>query len=397
MNGATPDPTEPAREPDAGRAAATDAGPAAGQICDRVGARLAASGPAFDASSDCFWWCPGPDCGWRCRSSRAPSGLACSLLLALGALFPLLRFRWPTREEGLSRLDRGTGIRHRPATALTDTLATQDPVALALWQAQRERTLASIKRIRAGLPSPRLAIHDPWALRALVAVMMVAAYVAAGDERGMRVAAAFDWNGVLAPANVRVDAWVTPPVYTGKPPVILSAANKDAAAPATGPLPVPAGSTLLVRSSGGTLDVVVGGGVTEAAPTEQAPKGTNERHFTIASDGTAHVRAPSGQPLWKFAATPDRAPTIALAKDPERQARGSLQMSYKIEDDYGVTEARARFRGPASPTRPRDRPPSRGRCSMRRSFRWCCRMRAPATASARPSRISAKIPMPAPT
>jgi uncharacterized protein (TIGR02302 family) len=174
-------------------------------------------------------------------------------------------------------------------------------------------------------------------------VMLVATYVAAGDERPMRVAAAFDWNGVLSPANIRVDAWVTPPLYTGKPPIILSAANKEAAAPAAGPLAVPAGSTLIVRSSGGSLDVVAGGGVTEAVPTEQAPKGTNERHFTIAGDGTAHVRAPSGQPQWKFSATPDRAPTIALAKDPERQARGALQMSYKIEDDYGVTEAQAHF------------------------------------------------------
>ncbi len=271
-------------------------------------------------------------------------GLGLFVFLALGAVFPLLRFRWPSREAALNRLDRGTGIRHRPATALTDTLATQDPVALALWQAQRERTLASIKRIRAGLPSPRLAIHDPWALRALVAVLMVAAYIAASDERMLRTYAAFDWNGVLSPANIRVDAWVTPPLYTGKPPIILSAANKEAAAvPAAGPMPVPAGSTLIVRSSGGTLDVVAGGNVTEAAPTEQAPKGTNERHFTITGDGTAHVRAPSGQPQWKFSAIPDRAPTIALAKDPERQARGSLQMSYKIEDDYGVTEAQARF------------------------------------------------------
>src|SRR5260370_6427427 len=270
-------------------------------------------------------------------------GLGLFVALALGALFPLIRFRWPSREEGLSRLDRGTGIRHRPATALTDTLATQDPVALALWQAQRERTLASIKRIRAGLPSPRLTIHDPWALRALIAVMLVATFVAAGEERTARVAAAFDWQGVLAPANVRVDAWVTPPVYTGKPPVILSAANKDAAASDAGPLPVPAGSTLIVRSSGGSLDVVVGGGLTEAAPAEQAPKGTNEKHFTIAGDGTAHVRAPSGQPQWKFSAVPDRAPTIALAKDPERQARGSVQMSYRLEDDYGVTEAQAHF------------------------------------------------------
>src|ERR1700716_3234704 len=270
-------------------------------------------------------------------------GLGLFIVLALGALFPLLRFRWPSREQALSRLDHGSAIRHRRATALTDTLATQDPFAQVLWQAQRERTLASIKRIRAGLPSPRLAIHDPWALRALVAVLMVAAYVAAGDERTLRTEAAFDWNGVLSPANIRVDAWVTPPIYTGKPPIILSAANKEAALPAAGPLPVPAGSTLIVRSSGGTLDVVAGGGVTEAAPTEQAPKGTNERHFTIASDGTAHVRAPSGQPQWKFSAIPDRAPTISLAKDPERPARGSLQMSYKIEDDYGVTEAQAHF------------------------------------------------------
>ncbi|MBR0907912.1 TIGR02302 family protein [Bradyrhizobium liaoningense] len=269
-------------------------------------------------------------------------GLAIFAGIAIAALFPLVRFRWPSREEALSRLDHGSGIRHRPATTLTDTLTSQDPVSRALWQAQRERTLASLKRIRAGLPHPRLALHDPWALRALVMVMLVATFFAAGDERAMRLGAAFDWNGVLAPTNVRVDAWVTPPLYTGKPPVILSAASKEAAAlPASGPLAVPAGSTLIVRSSGGSLDVAVSGGLKEVAPTEAAPKGTNEKHFTITGDGTAHVRAPSGQPQWAFAATPDRAPTIALAKDPERQARGALQLSYKIEDDYGVTGAEA--------------------------------------------------------
>ncbi|SHH97867.1 TIGR02302 family protein [Bradyrhizobium erythrophlei] len=342
MSGATPDPSEPARDPDA--VARLRLGQALQRAKYAIAwerswphlARLLSVGGLFLVVSWAGLWLVLPFVG------RA-IGLGLFLALGLGALFPLVRFRWPSREEALSRLDRGTGIRHRPATALTDTLVTQDPVAVALWQAQRERTLASIKRIRAGLPSPRLAIHDPWALRALVAVMMVATYVAAGDERTMRTAAAFDWNGVLSPANIRVDAWVTPPVYTGKPPIILSAANKEAAIPAAGPLPVPAGSTLIVRSSGGALDVLAGGGVTEAAPTEQAPKGTNERHFTIQGDGTLHVRAPSGQPLWKFSAIPDRAPVISLAKDPERQARGSLQMSYKIEDDYGVTEAQAHF------------------------------------------------------
>jgi uncharacterized protein (TIGR02302 family) len=342
LNGVSPDPTQPAREPDAvARLQLTQALQRAKYaIAWERGWPPVARGLSviglFLVVSWAGLWLALP------FTARA-IGIGLFVLLALGALFPLVGFRWPTREQALSRLDRGTGIRHRPATALTDTLASKDPISQALWQAQRERTLASIKRIRAGLPSPRLAIHDPWALRALVMVMLVAAYVAAGDERTMRVAAAFDWNGVLAPANVRVDAWVTPPVYTGKPPIILSAANKDAASPDSAPLPVPSGSTLLVRSSGGTIDVVVGGGVTEVAPSEQAPKGTNERHFKIAGDGTAHVRAPAGQPQWRFAATPDRAPSISLAKDPERQARGSLQMSYKLEDDYGVTEARAQF------------------------------------------------------
>jgi uncharacterized protein (TIGR02302 family) len=280
----------------------------------------------------------------------------------VAALWPAFRFRWPSREQGLRRLDHGSGIRHRPATALTDTLSTQDPVAQALWQAQRERTLASLRRIRAGLPSPRLRLYDPWALRALVGVMLVAAYFAAGDERGLRLGAAFDWNGMLAPANIRVDAWINPPLYTAKPPIILSAANKEAALPMSGPLAVPAGSTLIVRSSGGTLDVVAGGGISEVTPSEQAPKGTNEKHFTIAADGTVHVRAPSGQPQWKFTAIPDKPPTIALAKDPERQARGSLQMAYKIEDDYGVTEAQAHFAARAgegaAATRPLYTPPS---------------------------------------
>lgn len=268
-------------------------------------------------------------------------GLALFALAALATLVPLVKFRWPSREEGLSRLDRGTGIRHRPATALSDTLATQDPVARALWLVQRERTRASLDKIRAGLPSPRLAIHDPWALRALVAVLLFATWFAASGEHGARIMAAFNWQGVLPPSNVRVDAWVTPPAYTGRAPIILSAANKDAAD--ANLLPVPAGSTLIVRSSGGTLDVALTGGIAEVAPTAEAPKGTSERHFTITTDGTAHVRAPASQPVWKFTATGDRPPSIALARDPERQARGSLQMSYKIEDDYGVTEARAQF------------------------------------------------------
>ena len=269
--------------------------------------------------------------------------------LAIAGLLPAMRFRWPTREDALRRLDRGTGIAHRPATALTDTLESRDPISQALWEEQRTRTLASIRKIRAGLPSPRLAFHDPWALRGLVIVLVAATFIAAGSDRLSRVMAAFDWDGAFSGANVRVDAWVTPPSYTGRPPVILTASsNKNAPPTDSSPISIPAGSKLIVRLSGGTLDVNVSGSVAEAPVTDKVPQGTNERHFAITGDGTAHIRSPSGQPQWAFKALPDRPPTIALAKDPERQAKGSLLLSYKLEDDYGVTEARAQFLPPAA-------------------------------------------------
>ncbi len=271
-------------------------------------------------------------------------GVVFFVLLAVAALLSLARFRWPTRAEGLRRLDREAGIAHRPATALTDTLTSQDPLTQALWDVQRARTLASLKRIRAGLPSPRLARYDPWALRALVIVMMVATFIAADGERWSRMTAAFDWDGAFSPVSVRVDAWVTPPPYTGRPPIILSASgNKDKPSSGDTPISVPEGSTLVARSSGTKLDIQVKGGVTEVPVTEQVPQGATERRFTIASDGLAYVRAPSGQPQWTFKVVPDIAPRISLAKDPERQAHGSLLLSYKLEDDYGVTEAQALF------------------------------------------------------
>ena len=283
-------------------------------------------------------------------------GLALFIIAFIATVVPLIRFRWPSREEGLARLDRGSGIRHRPATALTDTLSSQDPLARALWLAQRERTLASLKRIRAGLPSPRLPLHDPVALRALVVVLLVATWFAAGGERGARIMAAFDWKGIVTPSNVRVDAWVNPPPYTAKPPIILSAANNNATSPDAAAMAVPSGSTLIVRSSGGALDVALTGGVAEVPPAADAPAGTNEKHYSITGDGTAQVRAPSGQPVWKFTSTGDRPPSISLAKDPERQARGSLLLAYKLEDDYGVTEAHAQFAARPSDGKAKPRP-----------------------------------------
>jgi uncharacterized protein (TIGR02302 family) len=174
----------------------------------------------------------------------------------------------------------------------------------------------------------------------------VSTFIAAGGERTKRLAAAFDWQGVMAATNFRIDAWVSPPTYTGKPPVILPGLHAGEAVQAASTISVPAGSTLVIRASGIDLDVAATGGLVEkpANPAGESAKGSQERRFVINDAGTATVRGASARNVsWKFSAVPDHPPVIVLAKDPEGQARGALQLSYKLEDDYGVVGAGAKF------------------------------------------------------
>jgi uncharacterized protein (TIGR02302 family) len=283
---------------------------------------------------------------------------------ALAAFVPFVRLRLPTAAEGLSRLDRRSGLRHRPATAITDTLAVtpDDPCSRALWEAHVERVRNAMLAFKAGWPSPHVARRDPYALRALVLIAGIATFVAAGGEHWKRIAAAFDWQGVVLPANFRVDAWVTPPGYTGKPPIILAGihpgdmARRDSGAGV--PVSVPAGSTLIVRATGKVkLDISRTGGVSPADEQVRPPTGTQEYRFKITSTGTATLHGVGQDLVWPFNAIADQPPTIALTKDPEQQNRGSLLLSYRLEDDYGVTEARATFaRKEAGPDKRAARP-----------------------------------------
>src|ERR1044072_9236022 len=92
-------------------------------------------------------------------------GVAIFGIATLIAAVPLLLLRFPTIYDGLRRLDRNSGARHRPAPTIADDIAANgnDPVAQALWRAHVERALLSARRLKAGWPSPRLAFRDPMA------------------------------------------------------------------------------------------------------------------------------------------------------------------------------------------------------------------------------------------
>ncbi len=263
--------------------------------------------------------------------------------LAISVL-PFFGLRAPSRRQALERIDRASERSHRPASGLDDKLANNagDPATRALWTAHRRRLSLEIAALRVGAPSPRMVDFDRYALRAGVLVLLVATAFLAGPEKYARVAAAFDWRGA-APlgTNDRIDAWIDPPAYTGKPPVMLKLAASQPQK-----ISAPIHSMVIVRASGGDLDVETQGGLRKADVVKSA-SGDSERRLALESDAQLNLRH-AGTLVGRFdiAAIPDLPPQIELTDAPRANVRGSLTLSYAISDDYGATSAAADFAGP---------------------------------------------------
>ncbi len=291
-------------------------------------------------------------------------GVALFGLALAASLLPFFKLSRPSRKEALSCIDRDSGIAHRPASALDDSLANagDDPTTEALWALHRQRLARHVAALRAGLPSPRMVDFDRYALRAGVLVALIASVFVAGPEKYARVASAFDWSGaVAASAGYRVDAWIDPPPYTGRAPVLLKLGSAEAmSTDHPEKIVVPIGSTVIVRASGGNLRLETQGGLEAAKPAGKAatpnsgkaaatqPLPDNHEHrLVLRGDARLGIRS-SGALLGLFAmaAIPDKPPRIELTDAPRANVRGSLTLSYKIEDDYGAIAAQANFAGP---------------------------------------------------
>src|SRR5947199_8902101 len=73
-------------------------------------------------------------------------------LLTAAAFAPLLMLRVPSRVEGLRRLDRNSGLPHRPATAIADEIAapSADYYYIVIRRAHIQSALSAARTLRAG-------------------------------------------------------------------------------------------------------------------------------------------------------------------------------------------------------------------------------------------------------
>ncbi len=285
------------------------------------------------------------------------------ILIGFGCVFGYCGYRAalglsaPAPDAAARRLERDSGLTHRPLAVLSDRPAGNDPMAQALWQAHRDRAVAALGRLRVARPAPGLAARDPRALRAAVLVALVAGLGMAGREAPERLIAALV-PPFAEPASaptalaMRFEAWVTPPAYTGAPPQFLKAEG--------GAVAVPAGSRLQMVLSGSTNPPELRlSGAAHAFTRLDAQSHALELPLT---EGGALVLQRDGRDVaqWALTVTPDAPPRVTWDPAPARAGRGlGLRLPWKAEDDWGLLALRVELRlkeRPAAPPVTQDMP-----------------------------------------
>lgn len=239
------------------------------------------------------------------------------------------------------RLEAASGLRHRPLTVLEDAPAsgTSD----GLWRAHVARATAQLGRLRVGVPRPGLAAIDRRALRGLVVVALFACVVMAGAEAPIRLLRSVQpgFAPPAAPSPTELQAWITPPGYTGQAPVFLKSTG--------GEVRVPAGSHLTANLTGGGTGVpalILAGRPTEF---QRLDAGSYQVDLDLTDGGRLAVRRGGGDvAAWDLSVVADRAPVVRFPEPPSA-VRGNARipatrLPWEVSHDYGVASLKAELR-----------------------------------------------------
>ncbi len=280
---------------------------------------------------------------WAHAAVLAGTALAIGVLLwrGLAAIIP------PDAVAADRRLEKDSGLAHRPLAALSDPPATDDPASLALWRAHVARGLARARRLRLRAPHPGLAALDLRAFRHAVLLCLVAALVIAGRDAPDRLLAAFQ-PGIPRPTPgraVQIQAWITPPAYTGLAPMFLR--------PDHPAVSVPVGAHLTVNLTGGAAvpNLVLNDKSTPFASLDQT---SFQADRTLAKDSRLGVTR-DGETLaqWDIKVIQDLPPVAWWTQPPgPSEATSGVRLPWSATDDYGVTDLRAELRLTARPDAP---------------------------------------------
>ena len=297
---------------------------------------------------------------WFGLFPRLPDPVRIGLLIlfalsALAALYPLRFFRMPSATEVDRRIEAANELLHSPVQVQTDRPSGSETIfSQALWREHQRRMAERLSSLGADRPRTRVPDYDRWGLRTVAGLLLVTAFAFSLGPFGGSIGDGFVGRAVRDAVPPRIDAWVTPPAYTGKPPLFLTAEANQAAETFT----VPQGSDVSLRVTGGTgeetLSYTDANGndraIEPALPKTSTPAASQAapkvRQFTGKLNTNGKLALKSGENdlgHWAFAVIPDKPPTIRFVGEPKRAVNGSIELNYQIDDDYGAASAKAVF------------------------------------------------------
>jgi uncharacterized protein (TIGR02302 family) len=266
------------------------------------------------------------------------AAIGTALIFGLGLFYFLFRdlrhFRWPRTDSLNRRIERDSGIAHRPILSLEDTLSNPAlSETRSLWLTRRDALLNIFPRLKVGMPRALVAVRDPHALRLFAVMLFIVGILVAGPTWQERI-----FTGI-APISFEkgraidksISLWITPPQYTGAGQILLQGSGKDSKT-----LEIPDGSILKASVFGG-----IGKPVLTIDKQSWELSGNGENNYLV------EMVMPKGETLsirqffitrsqWNFKIVPDNAPVIALKAEPIVLPEGTLRFPLMVYDDYGV-------------------------------------------------------------
>ncbi|MDO6728526.1 TIGR02302 family protein [Marinovum sp. 2_MG-2023] len=265
-------------------------------------------------------------------------GFALAGVICLG--FGLRRFRWPSREEAVLRLD--DKLPGRPLQSLRDAqvIGGGDAASVAVWQAHQARMARRAAQARAVPPDLRVSQRDPFALR-YVAVLGLAVALLFGSFWKVSSVAAIAPGAAALAGGPTWEGWIEPPAYTGLPSLYL--ADQQAQK-----LDVAEGSRITLRLYGETGALTVTetlSGRTIASSQDGTDATTPDaadvsQSFQVVQGGTLTIEGPGGR-SWDVTLIEDAAPSVQVTEEMTSAARGEMSLPFAASDDFGVRSGEA--------------------------------------------------------
>ncbi|MEP3655262.1 MAG: DUF4175 family protein [Litorimonas sp.] len=254
--------------------------------------------------------------------------LSITLFFLARSVLRALSLRRPTYSDARRRVELDSGQAHRPLDVLDDRPA----LSADIWPAHQKKALNQARLLHRATPQAALAPIDPYYLRFILPLVLLATavFMAGFSFERLRTAVSPSWQSPIRANQISYEAWIDPPAYTGRPPIYF----KDGANVA-----VPAGSEFVARISG-----------VKTPPRPRLSSGWRSKFLTpkrlgaksfeirevINDTSNIEFRVGLTRKSFDLNVSDDLPPEVEIVEPPEADKRDRLTLVYGLKDDFGV-------------------------------------------------------------